>query len=79
MFNTLKAKLAARRTENKIRLDRKRQIEQDGYLRRLRNSARCLTGTTHSGHGCDDDLDPCEIQAILRQELYRRTRTEVNS
>lgn len=69
IFAKWKAKRAEREAAEK-------KIEQDSYLRRLRNSARTLTGTTHSGSGCEDALDPYEIRSILWWELQRLSVTE---
>lgn len=69
MFAKWKAERAAREAAAQ-------KIEQDDYLRRLQNSARTLTGTTHSGSGCRDALDPYEIRAVLRAKLYEMTKPE---
>lgn len=67
MFAKWKAERAAREAVAQ-------KIEQDGYLRRLQNSARTLTGTTHSGPGCNDALDPYEIRVELRARLRELTK-----
>lgn len=49
------------------------KIEQDDYLRRLRNSCDTLSGVQHSGSGCRDALGVYEVRAALRRELERQT------
>jgi hypothetical protein len=62
LFSTWKAERAERRTQIAA-------IEQDNYLRRLRNSCMTLTGVRHTGPGCDDALSPHEVKAVLRSAL----------
>lgn len=71
MFEEWKAAQAARQFARAEREAKTLKVANDAYLRRIKNSAECLTGTTHSGTGCDDVLDPYEIRSILRRELAR--------
>ena len=76
MFAKWKTAQAAKRARQEANRVIAENIEKDSYLRRLQNSARTLTGTTHSGTGCNDTLNPYEIQAILRAKLYELTKTK---
>lgn len=49
------------------------KIEQDAYLRRLRNSCNTFSGVQYSGPGCREALDVFEVRAVLRRELGRLT------
>lgn len=76
MFAKWKTAQAAKRAGRETNRVIAENIEKDGYLRRLQNSARTLTATTYSGTGCDDTLNPYEIQAILRAKLCELTKPE---
>lgn len=69
MFDRWKAARSARKLARALREAAELKIATDAYLRRLKNSAKGLTGTTHSGPGCDNALDPYEIRAVLRERL----------
>ena len=64
MFNKWKVARADREAK-------KLKFANDAYLRRIKNSAECLTGTEHSGLGGREALSIYEIRSILRREVDR--------
>ena len=73
MFKRWKEARATRKAAKIARVELAEKIQNDDYLRRLRNSADMLSGLTHSGNSSEFDhlLKIWEVRSVLRQHLER--------
>lgn len=73
MFERWKESKQKRQATRVARRAMAEKIQNDDYLRRLRNSAEMLSGLSHSGNSAEFDhlLGIGEVKGILRQHLER--------